>query len=92
MTGNDPHGNAPLEDEHSAANGVFVHPLYGPVQLNGGGPVTSPTGCVRILGSPVVPCKLGVRFTMMLMVIHNSAVNTLPSTQFFYTPCTDLYS
>ena len=29
---------------------------------------------------------------MMLMVIHHSAVNTLPSTEFLYTRCTDLYS
>ena len=85
----DAHGNPLLGGEHSAMNGIFVYLLYGPVKHLGGGPGMSPTGFVHILGSPVAPCTLGVRFRMMLMVIHHSAVNTVPSTEFSYTCCTD---
>ena len=87
---NYPHGNAPLEGENSASNGVFVHLLYGPVQLNGGGPRTSPTGCVHILGNLVAPYTLGVRLGTTLMAMHLSAVNTLPSTELLYTCCAEL--
>ena len=91
-TRNDTHGNAPLQGEHFAANGVFVHPLYKPVQVNGGGPSPSPTGCVHNLGSLAVPCSLGVPLGTALMAIHHSALNTLKSTKVLYTRCTDLYS
>ena len=86
-TRNDPHSNGPLRGEHSATNGVFVHPLYGPVQLNGGGPSTSNTGSIHILGSLVVPCTLGVRLGITLMAMHLSAVNTLLLTELLYTRC-----
>ena len=85
MTQIDPHGNPPLGGDHFAANATFVHPLCGAVKLNGGWPCTSPTGYVRILRSPVVPCTLGVRFRMIPMEIHHSEVNSLPSTEFSYT-------
>ena len=91
-TPNDPHGNEPLGGEHSAVNGIFVHPMYRPVQLNGSGPRTSPTGSVHILGSPVAPCTLGVRLRITLMAMHHTAVNTLLPTEFSYTHCTDLYT
>ena len=32
----DPHGNSPLRNKHSAPYGVFVHELNGPVQHYGG--------------------------------------------------------
>ena len=92
MTRNNPHRNALLGGEHSAANATFVHPLCGAINLHGGGPRASPTGFVHILGSPVAPYTLGVRLGMTLMVIHHSAVNTLKSTEFSYTCCTDVYS
>ena len=89
MDRHDPQGNAPFGVEHSAVNGIFVHPLYRPAHHHGGRPRTSPTGCVHILGSLAVPCTLGVRFRMMLMVTHHSVVNTLKSMEFSYTCCTD---
>ena len=49
--------------------GTFVLLLWGAVKLNGGWPRTFPTGCVRTLGSPVVPCTLGVRFRVTHMLI-----------------------
>ena len=89
---NDAHGNPPLIGENSVVNGIFVHLLYGPVQLNGGGPGLSPAACVHILGSPAVPCSLGVRLGTIFMSIHHSPLNTLKSIEFSYTRCTDLYS
>ena len=82
---NDAHGDASLGGNHSASNRIFVHPLYGAVQLHGGRPRTFPTGCIHILGIPVAPCTLGVRLEMTLMVIHHSAANTLPPTEFLYS-------
>ena len=87
---NDPHGNAPLGGEHSVANGVFVHPLYGPVQLHGSGPHTSATGRVYILGSPIAPYSLGVQLRTTLIAMHDSAVNILPLTELLYTRCVEL--
>ena len=87
---NDPHGNAPLGGEHSAANGTFVHPLCGAVSLHSGGPRTSTKGSVYILGSPVAPYSLGVPLRTTLMAMHHSAVNTLPSTELLYTFCVKL--
>ena len=87
---NDAHGNPPLFGEYSAVNGIFVHPLYGAVQLNGGGPCTSHTGSVHILGSPVAPCTLGVRLRIPLMAMHHWAVKTLPPTKLLYTRCLEL--
>ena len=52
---NESHGNVPLGGEHSAANATFVHPLGGFAKLHGGWPRTSPTGCVYILESSVMP-------------------------------------
>ena len=72
---NGAHGNPKLSSEHSAVNGIFVQPLYGPVQVNGGGPCTFHTGSVHILGSFEVPCTLGVRLGMALMAMHHWAVN-----------------
>ena len=90
MTLNNPHGNALLGDEHSAANGVFVHPLYGPVQLNGDGPCTSHTGSVHILEIDLAHCTIGVRLWTSLMAMHQIEVNTLPPTELLYTRCADL--
>ena len=73
---NDPHGNAPLSGEHSAANGTFVHLLCGAVKLHGSRPCTSPTGCVRILGSPVAPCTRVVRLRTTLIIMLHMVVNT----------------
>ena len=87
---NDCHGNPSLGGEHSAINATFVHLLYGPVQHHGGGPGTSPTGNVHILGSPVVPCTLRVRFGTTLMAMHHWVVNTLPPTELLYTHCAEL--
>ena len=92
MTWNDCHCNPPLSGEHSSINGIFVHQLYGPVQHHGSGPGTPPTYLVHILGSPVAPCTLGIRLGTIIMVMHHSAVNTVPPTEFSYTRCTDLYS
>ena len=58
-TQNDPHSNSLLGVEKCEVNGIFVHTLYGPIQLHGGGPRTSPACCVHMLGSPVAPCTLG---------------------------------
>ena len=73
---NNIHGNVTLDGEHSAINRVLLHPLYGPVELSDGGLVTSPTGCVHILGSTVVPYTLSVCFGMTLMTMHCWTVNT----------------
>ena len=89
---NDPQGNAPLGDAYSGANGTFIHPLYGAVTLHGGGPRTSLTGVVHVLGSPAEPCRLGVWLRTTLMAIHHLGFNTLPATQFSYTCYMDLYS
>ena len=89
---NDPHGNAILGGEHNATYLIFVHPLYGPLQLHGGGPRTCPTGSVYILGSPVAPYSLGVRLGAILIAIHHLPLNTLLSTEFLFTHCTELYS
>ena len=89
---NDPHGNSPLSVKHSVVNGIFVHTLYGPVQLVGFGPCVSAAGCVHILGSPVDPCTLCVQ--LMEMYPHGNAPlrgNTLLPTEFSYTHCMDLY-
>ena len=43
--------NPPLGGEPSAINVIFVHPLYGPVQLNGG-------GSVRLTQAVYKLCKL----------------------------------
>ena len=88
----DPHGNATFGIEHSAVNGIFTHPLYKPAHHHGGGPRTSPTGFVHILGSLVVPRTLGLLLRTTLMAMHLSAVNTLGLTEFSYTRCTELYS
>ena len=74
-TPSDTHGNAPLSSEHYASNGTFLHPLFGAVNLHGEGPRTCPTGCVRILESPVVPCTLGVRLGTTLIEMHHMVVN-----------------
>ena len=58
---NEAHGNPPFGGEYSAVNGIFVHPLYRPLQLQGGAPRMILTGSVYILGSPVVPYSPGVR-------------------------------
>ena len=58
---NDADGDPPFGVVQSAIDGIFVHPLYGPVQLNDGVPRMSPTGSVYILGSPVAPYSLGVQ-------------------------------
>ena len=81
---NDPHGNASLEGEHSAAIGIFVHPLYGPVQRNGCGPGSSATGCIHILGNSAVPCSLCVRLGTTLMAMHHSVLNTAANTTFVH--------
>ena len=91
-TRTNPHGNAPLGSEHSATNGIFVHMLYGPVQLNGSGPCTYHTGSVHILRTLVAPCTLGICLRTTLMAIHHSPLNTLLSREFSYPRCTDLYS
>ena len=57
---NDSYANSPPAVQHSEVNGIFLHTLYGPVQLHGGVRRTSPTGCVHFLGSPVVSYTLGV--------------------------------
>ena len=74
-TPSDPHGNAPLSSEHYATNRTFLHPLCGAVNLHGKGLCTCPTGCVRILESPVVPCTLGVRLGTTLIEMHHTVVN-----------------
>ena len=89
-TWNDPHGNAPLSVEHSTINGIFLHTLYGPVHLTGGGAVLSPTGNVYILGSPVAPYLLGVPVRKTLIAMNHSAVNTLLPTELLYTCCVNL--
>ena len=75
---------------NTAVNGIFVHPLYGPVQLNGGGPYTSHTGSVHILGSLIASCTLGVRLGMTPMAMHLSAVNTLLPRELLHTGCAEL--
>ena len=89
---NDAHSNSPLGIEHSEYNGILVHTLYGPVQLHGGDPRTSPTGCVHNLGSHVALYLLGVRLGKILIAIHHSPLNTLPLTAFSFIRCTDLHS
>ena len=78
--------------ENCAANGVFVHLLYRHVQLNVGGPVMTPNGCVHVMVSPAVPSTLGVRLGTTLMVMNHSGVNTLAPMEFSYTHSTVLYS
>ena len=90
MTPNDSDGNSPLAVEHSSVNGIFVHPLYGAVQLHGGATRTSPTGFVHIVGSPAEPCTLGVRLGRTLMAVQDWAVNTLPPMELWYTRCAEL--
>ena len=90
MIQNDAHGNPPHSSVHSAVNGIFVHLLYGPVQLNRSGSGLSPTGSVYILGSPVVPYSLGVPLQTTLMAMQHWAVNTLPPTELLYTRCVKL--
>ena len=50
------------QGKHSEANGIFVHPLYGSVQLHEFQHRIGATSCVRKLGGPVLPCTDGVRF------------------------------
>ena len=87
---NDTHGHPLLGGEHSAVNGIFVDPLYGPVQLNGVVPCTCHTGSVHNLGSVVAPCTLGIRLGMTLMAIHYWAVSTLSPRELLYTRCAGL--
>ena len=89
-TRNDPHANLLLAVEHSAVNEIFVHPLYGAVQLHGGAIRTCPTGCVHIVGSPAEPCTLGVRLGTTVMAMQHWAVNTLPPTELWHTRCAEL--
>ena len=90
MIQNDAHGNPPLGGEHSAINGIFVHPQYGPVQLNVRGPRTSHTASVHILRNLVAPCILGVQLDTTLMAIHHSPLNTVQSMELSYTCCVEL--
>ena len=75
---NDAHGNQPLGVEHSAINAIYVHPLYGPVQLNGSAPVR---------------LTQAVYTSSEVSAMHLSAtVNALPHTELLYICCADLYS
>ena len=69
------HGNPILSVVPSALNEIFIQTLYGPAHLQAGGPVTSEKGGIEVLGSPAVPCSLGVRLGTTLMVFHHWAVN-----------------
>ena len=82
MDEHDPHSNVPFGIEHSAVNGIFIHTLYVPLQLHGGSPRTSHTGSLHIIGSPAAHCTLGVWLGTIILVMHHSTVNTLPSTNF----------
>ena len=55
-----PHGRSPLHVDHSAANGILVHAMRGTVRLRDRVRHAAATGCLHILGGPVVPRRLGV--------------------------------
>ena len=56
------HGSAPYQGNHSVANGIFLHLLYGSVQLPDVHRFTGTTECVHQLWGSVASLTAGVRF------------------------------
>ena len=71
------HGSSPPDGKHPGVNGIFVHPLYGSVQLQGHGCHMAATVCVHKLGGPLESRALGVRFLATRMAAPHPMENTL---------------
>ena len=57
------HGSALIHIDHSSANSIFIHPMYGSARLPDQVHFTAATGCLHILVGAVVVCLLGVGFS-----------------------------